>query len=400
MPIQISDIEAARARMRDKVQITPMDLSRSLSRRLGCQAYLKLENQQATGSFKIRGSLNKIMSLSKAELAKGIVAASAGNHAQGVAYAATTVGAKSRVVMPETTPLVKVMATQNYGAEVILRGTFYDEAYAHAQELEKEHGLTFIHPYNDPLIMAGQGTLGLEIFDQVNDLDSIIVPIGGGGLISGVAVALKTLHPKIKIFGAVSTTAPGVAEWFHGQELSAPSSVRTIADGISVKKPNREIFDNYISKYVDDVVAVDDEAIAGAIVFFLERAKTLVEGSAAVTLAAAEKAGWNLGAKTCLLLSGGNIDLNLVSKVIERGMSEGGRLARISVCVSDRPGTLMKLTDLIAQAGGNVLDVRHDRTRPGIRLSETIIEFLIETRSHDQVEELRNEFAQLGEVLS
>ncbi len=400
MPVSLKDIEAARARIRDKVQLTPMDRSRSISKKLGTEVFLKLENQQVTGSFKIRGSLNKMMSLSPAELSKGVVAASAGNHAQGVAYAATLLGVQSTVVMPETSPLVKVMATQGYGAKVILHGQFYDEAYAHAKTLEKENGQAFIHPYDDPMIMAGQGTLGLEILEQLSDLDSIVVSIGGGGMMSGIAVALKALKPNIKIYGAVSSAAPGMCEWFKGSQLSEPSGVRTIADGISVKIPNRSIFETYIKPNVEDIVAVDDEAIAGSIVYFLERAKTVVEGSCAVVLAAAEQAKWDLGKKTCLLLSGGNIDMNLVSKVIERGLTERGRLARIGVRVLDRPGTLMKLTDMISHSGANILDVRHDRVRPGVRLSETVIEFLVETKDPQQIEDLRCSFATMGELLS
>ena len=325
-----------------------------------------------------------------------MIASSAGNHAQGVAFAAAQVGAKAFVVMPETSPLVKVLATQSYGAEVILKGRYYDESYAHAQELAKQRGHVFVHPYEDPLIIAGQGTVGLELLEQIPDLDSVVVSIGGGGWISGVAVALKTKLPHVKVYGVVSEVAPGMMQMYKGLPVDPPSPQLTIADGISVKKPSRAMCDEYISKYVDDIVAVNDEEIAESIVFFLERAKTVVEGSGAVVLAGAEKAGWKLGKKTCLVLSGGNIDLNLVSKVIERGLIQRGRLIRLSVVVADRPGTLMKLTNAIAEKGANIIDVAHDRVRPGVKLSETAIEFLLETRSLQHAGEIKSVFAALG----
>lgn len=396
MPIELKDIHAARLRIQNQIQLTPINHSRSVSKRLGTEIYLKLENQQTTGSFKIRGSLNKILGLSPEELAKGVVCSSAGNHAQGVAYAAQSVGAKAYVVMPETSPLVKIIATQSYGAQVILQGRIYDEAYQHARELEKRHGYTFVHPYEDPMVIAGQGTLGLEILEQVPDVESIVVPIGGGGLISGVATAVKALKPQVRIYGVVSGAAPGMKQLFKGQTVEAPSFTQTIADGISVKRPSEAMYRDYISRMVEDVIDVEDEDIAESIVYFLERAKTVVEGSAAVVLAGTEKAKWKLGKKSVLLLSGGNIDLNLVSKVIERGLSQRGRLIRVSVIVPDRPGTLHRLTDAIAEKGANILDVKHDRVRQGVRLSETAIEFLLETRSSEHARELQDAFRGLG----
>jgi threonine dehydratase len=396
MPIDLGEILAARQRIQGLVQNTPVGFSRSISERLGTDVLLKLENQQTTGSFKVRGSLNKMLTLSAADLKKGLVCSSAGNHAQGVAYAAAKVGAKAFVVMPVSSPLVKVMATQGYGAEVILHGRIYDEAYQHARELEKQKGYTFVHPFEDPMIIAGQGTLGLEVMEQIPDLDSIVVPIGGGGLISGVATAIKAKNPKVKIYGVVSSIAPGMKQLFNQQPVEAASLSLTIADGISVKKPSEAMFKDYISKLVEDIVEVNDEDIAESIVFFLERAKTVVEGSGAVVLAGAEKAGWKLGKKSCLLLSGGNIDLNLVSKVIERGLIKRGRLIRLSVIVPDRPGTLHRLTDIIAEKGANVLDVKHDRVRQGVKLSETAIEFLLETRSSEHAEQLQDAFRAMG----
>jgi threonine dehydratase len=298
--------------------------------------------------------------------------------------------------MPETAPLAKILATQKYGGEVILHGRFYDEAYSRARELEKSQGYTFVHPYEDPAIIAGQGTLGMELLEQIPDLDSVVVPIGGGGLISGVATAVKAIKPGIKVYGVVSSVAPGMLQMFRGLDPDPPSPVLTIADGISVKRPSRVMYDDYISRLVDDIVDVSDEEIAEGMVYFLERAKTLVEGSGAVVLPGAEKAKWNLGQKTCLVLSGGNVDLNLVSKVIERGLSERGRLIRVSVIVPDRPGTLTRLTNAIAERGANVLDVKHDRVRQGVGLSETAIEFLLETRSHEHVQQIQEALKNLG----
>lgn len=396
MPITLDDIYEARKRIGGKIQVTPMNTSRSVSERLGTEVILKMENQQITGSFKTRGSLNKMLSLSQADLNKGLVASSAGNHAQGVAFAATSVGAKAHVVMPETSPLIKVMATQKYGAEVILHGRVYDDAYQHARELEKKHGYTFVHPYEDPKVIAGQGTLGLEVLEQAPDLESIVIPIGGGGLISGAATAIKALKPSVRVYGVVSSVSPGMLQMFRKQKVDPPSPSLTIADGISVKKPSEAMYNDYIGRLVDDIIDVADEDIAESIVYFLERAKTVVEGSGAVVLAGAEKAEWDLGKKCCLVLSGGNIDLNLVSKVIERGLSKRGRLIRISVVMPDRPGSLMKLTNAIAEKGANILDVKHDRVRGGVKLSETAIEFLLETRSREHATEIQDAFRELG----
>jgi threonine dehydratase len=337
MSIQVGEILAARQRIQNLVQYTPVNSSRSVSQRLGTDVVLKLENQQTTGSFKIRGSLNKMLNLPSEQLRRGVVCSSAGNHAQGVAYAAHKVGAKAFVVMPETSPLVKVIATQNYGAEVILHGRVYDDAYQYARELEKKNGYIFVHPYEDPLVIAGQGTLGLEILEQVPDLESIVVPIGGGGLASGVATAIKSQKPNVRVYGVVSSVSPGMKQMFNKQPVEPPSGALTIADGISVKKPSEMMYKEYISRLVEDIVDVNDEEIAESIVYFLERAKSVVEGSGAVVLAGAEKAEWDLGKKCVLLLSGGNSDLNLVSKVIERGLSKRGRLIRVSVIVPTAP---------------------------------------------------------------
>jgi threonine dehydratase len=396
MTTTYEDILAARQKIQKTIQLTPVNSSRSVSERLGTQVFLKLENQQTTGSFKIRGSLNKMLSLSSEELKKGVVASSAGNHAQALAHAASRVGARSHVVMPESAPLAKVLATRAYGAEVILKGKIFDDAYDYARELEQKNGYVFVHPYDDPMVIAGQGTLGLELLEQIPELDSIVVPIGGGGLISGIATAVKKVRPSIKVFGVVSSASPGMMQMFRKQKPEAPNSAMTIADGISVKKPSEKMYKEYISRLVDDIIDVNDEEIAESIVYFLERAKTLVEGSGAVVLAGAEKAGWDLGKKCCMVLSGGNIDLNLVTKVIEKGLTKRGRLVRMTVIVPDRPGSLNRLTSMIAEKGANVIDVEHDRVGSDVRLSETAIEFLLETRSPEHAQELRDMFLQNG----
>jgi threonine dehydratase len=396
-PISLNDIRAAHDKIRSLVMHTPMHASRSASEWLGTQTYLKFENEQTTGSFKLRGALNKILSLTEKERAGGIVASSAGNHAQGVAFAAHKVGAKAHIVMPVNSPLVKIIATQGYGAEVILHGQFYDESYAHARTLEKERGHTFVHAFEDPLIIAGQGTIGLEIAADLADVDSILIPIGGGGLISGVATAIKALRPQCKIYGVVSSQAPGMLNLYRNESVET-SPGPTIADGIAVKKPSTVMHDTYIAKLVDDIVAVSDDEIAESIVWLLERAKTVVEGSGATVLAAAaaKKGTWDLGKKTCLLLSGGNIDLNIISMVIDRGLSRHGRLARITVVVPDRPGTLLRLTNALAAEQANILDVKHDRLRNDLLVSETAIEFLVETRSRDHIKRLKLALASAG----
>lgn len=398
MKLTLDDIKKAREVIGSVVRETPMEHSPAASQLLGAQVYLKCENLQLTGSFKIRGALNKISSLSAAEKARGVIAASAGNHAQGVALSSSKLGVKSTIVMPRTSSIIKQSATRNYGADVILHGEIFDEAYQRAREIEKETGAIFIHPYEDELIMAGQGTLGLEMYEQIPDLDSVVVAIGGGGLISGVSVALKALNPKIKIYGVVAENAPGMYMLHKKKPVPAELSYISIADGIAVKKPSQVIYDTFISKYVDDIVTVSEDEIAEAVVFLLERSKLVVEGSGAVTLAAALQKKLNLGAKTALALCGGNIDLNLVGDIMDRGLSRSGRVARISVVVSDRPGTLSRLTKIIGDLGANILDVQHDRMDPSLHIRETRIDFVLETRNTDHIAEIRTAFQVAGGV--
>jgi len=389
MQVDIQAIRQAREKLKPVIRDTEIDLSLSLTQRAGCDVYLKFENQQYTGSFKLRGAYNKISSLTAEERARGVIACSAGNHAQGVALSATKAGVKSRVVMPKGAPLIKVEATRGYGAEVVLYGDIFDEALEKAREMERAEGLVFVHPYEDPLIIAGQGTLGLEILEAIPDLDSVIVPVGGGGMISGIGIAIKTLRPQCRVIGVQSAQAPGMAQLFRHETVSSPKILSTIADGIAIKRPSQLMYDKYISKYVDELVTVTDDQIAEAIVILLERAKTVTEGSGAAGVAALLHHKLNLGKKTCVILCGGNIDLNMVAKVIEKGQIQRGRLAQLSVVVDDLPGNLNKLTRLIAEQKANVLEVHHDRISQGLYLRETRIDFVLETRNQEHIDALK-----------
>lgn len=359
--------------------------------------FLKRENEQKTGSFKIRGAYNKIASLSGEEKKRGVIACSAGNHAQGVALSAHLAGVKATIVMPETAALVKVEATKDYGAQVILHGEFYDGAQDQARKMASEKGYVLIPPFEDPFIIAGQGTVGLELLEDLSDLDSVVVPIGGGGLISGIALAVKTLKPQCKVYGIQSARAPSMAEAFRAKTLGAePKVSSTIADGIAVKKPSPYMYENYISKYVDDVVTVTEDEIAEAIVLLMERAKTVVEGAGATGMAAL-LAGKLKATKKCgVVLSGGNIDMNIVEKVIERGLSRHGRLIRLSVLVDDVPGMLNKITTCLAQQKANVLEVEHDRISGGLALLETRIDLMVETNSEDHAARIKKALKDLG----
>jgi threonine dehydratase len=391
MQVKISDIQRARERLKGIIKETAIDKSFSAGKLLGAEVYLKMENEQLTGSFKIRGALSKISSLSAEERARGVVASSAGNHAQGVAYSATKMGVSSKIVMPEMAPLIKIDATRGYGAEVVLHGSIYDEAFERAKEIELQEKRIFVHPYQDEQIIAGQGTIGLELFEKLPDLDSVVVPIGGGGLISGIAIALKSLKPSLKVYGVQSTLASSMEQLFHGKiPTMGPTHRRvTIADGIAVKKASEEMYHNFLKHWVDDIVTVTDEQIAEAIFFLIERAKAVVEGSGAASLAAAMAGKIPLGKKTCFVLSGGNIDLNIIGKVIDLGLIRKGRLTEISVVVPDIPGLLSQMTDLIAKERANILQVHHDRVERDLQLREARIDFLLETTSHEHAERVR-----------
>ncbi len=396
----LKDIEKAAESIKPFIKRTEVDLSISASEITGSQIYLKFENTQKTGSFKIRGATNKILNLTSEEKKRGVVASSAGNHAQGVALAGTLNQVSSKIVMPMTAPLVKVTATRNYGAEVLLHGSIYDEAYEKAREIEKYEGRVFVHPYEDFHVIAGQGTIGLEVLKDIPDLNSIVVPIGGGGLISGIATAIKAINPNCRVIGVQAEGARSMAKSFEEKKISkSPSTVLTIADGIAIKNPSQFMLENYILKLVDEVVTVSEDEIAASIVFLMERAKTVVEGAAATALAATKKLKGHLGAKSCAVLCGGNIDLNIIAKVIERGLKKNGRLARIQVAVRDIPGMLSQLTQVIAEKRANIIDVNHDRTFDGLYLGETAIEFVLETSGWEHTQNIEKALAQHGRII-
>jgi threonine dehydratase len=387
--ITLNDILAARERIKASIYLTPCSHSEMLSRMTGQQVFLKLENLQMTGSFKERGALNKIATLTPEQEARGVVAASAGNHAQGVAHHATQRGIRSVIVMPLTTPLVKVTATRGFGAEVLLYGANYDEACVEATRICEEQGMTFIHPFDDPLVMAGQGTIGLELLEQVNNLEAVIVPIGGGGLIGGIACAIGESRPGIRIVGVQTSRLPSMAEAVRQHHPVTLDPATTIADGIAVRRAGEVTFP-LVAKYVDEIVTVDEDEIASAILTLLEREKTLAEGAGAAALAALLQQRTSLPAngRTAVLVGGGNIDVTLLSRIIERGLVQDGRLIRLRIHLLDKPGALADLTQLIAKHRANIVDTLHNRAYYGVNLGDTVIDITMETRGREQVDEL------------
>ncbi len=394
--IRMEDILQAQKNIQSVARVTPMNPA--LGSMLGKKnIYFKLENRQLTGSFKIRGALNKISHLTESEKKRGVIAASAGNHAQGVAMSARLFGVQSKIVMPHSAPLIKISSTKSYGAEVILFGHVFDESYNKALEIARDEKRVFVHPYEDRFVIAGQGTIGLEILEALANVKSIVIPIGGGGLISGIAFAVKQLNPKCKIYGVVSNQTPAMMNLKKGREKEQNVSpfVSTIADGIAVKKPSSRIFDLFIDPLVDDIVAVHDEDIAQAIVYAMEVEKVILEGSGAAGLAAVLKGYFKkLEEPTCVLLCGGNIDLNVIGNIIDTGLRQSGRLVRLSVIVNDLPGELAALTKDFAETRANVLDVIHDRVNSHISLRQTKIDFLLETMGFHHIEEIREKIRQ------
>lgn len=400
MDVKLEQISRAAETVKDLIINTPCDLSASCSKLVGAETFFKLENNQRTGSFKMRGAANKIASLSNDEKKRGVIACSAGNHAQGVALSATLTGVRSVIVMPETAPLTKVQATQNYGAEVILRGQSFDEAKEYAFQLAHERSYVFVHPYEDAHVIAGQGTVGLEIYSQIDRLDTVIAPIGGGGLISGMAVALKSLRPAIRIVGVQTEAIDTMFQLFKQNSYVMPNlTVSTIADGIAIKAPSRLMYERFISQYVDDIVTVTEGEVAEAIVFLLERAKSVAEGAGAAALASVLSGKVQLGKRNCVVVSGGNIDLNIVSQIIQRGQIQRGRLSEMSVIVPDVPGSLSQLTKILAEHKANILEVHHDRVKHGLGLKETKIDFVIETTGHDHIQRIREALSKWGAKL-
>ena len=358
--------------------------------------YLKPENLQLTGSFKIRGSYYKISQLSDAEKAKGVVACSAGNHAQGVALGATKNNIKSIICLPDCAPISKVEATRNYGAEICMVEGVYDDAYQQALRLKEEMGYTFIHPFDDEAVIAGQGTIGLELINQLKELDAVIVPVGGGGLISGVAYAIKTLNPNIKIYGVQSSGAPSMYNSLQHGRIERLNEVSTIADGISVKEPGTNTFD-ICKQYVDDIVTVTDDEVSSAILTLIEQHKLIAEGAGAVSVAAAMFNKVPIKGKNVIcLVSGGNIDVNILDRVIKRGLLTSGRSCMLTVELIDKPGQLLNISRIIAEKGGNVIGVHHERANATMAVNGCFLRINMETRNFEQIEEIKKALLDAG----
>ena len=361
-----------------------------------CDLYLKTENLQVTGSFKVRGAYYKISQLTEEEKARGVIACSAGNHAQGVALAAARNGIKAKICIPDNAPISKVEATKSYGAEVVLVKGTYDDAYEKALELVEETGATFIHPFDDEMVIAGQGSIGLEILDQLPDVEAVIVPVGGGGLISGVGFALKTLNPDIKVYGVQATGAPSMARALKDGKIETLDTVKTIADGIAVKTPGENTFE-CCSKYVDDIVTVSDDEISTAILELIEQQKLIAEGAGAVSVAAAIFNKLPIeGKKVVALVSGGNIDVTILSRVINRGLQKAGRLAELVIELVDKPGQLLDVSKIIADLGGNVVSLEHNRGDEKLDINACVLRISMETRDQQHLDTIKNALLDAG----
>ena len=394
--VSLNSIREARANIAGSIYLSPCSHSATVSEMSGQTVYLKLENRQRTGAFKERGALNKLLALSPAERERGVIAASAGNHAQGVAFHAQRNHIAAKIVMPAMTPLVKVNATKGYGAEVVLHGDGYDEAYDEARRLAERDGLIFVHPFDDPAVIAGQGTIALEVLEQVPDLEAIVVPIGGGGLISGIACAIKETKSDVRVIGVQAARMPSMlAAVREGRVVTIPVNP-TIADGIAVRRAGERTLE-MVKKYVDEVVAVEEEEIASGILTLLEREKTLAEGAGAAAVAALLHHKTSLkNQKTVALVCGGNIDVTLLSRIIERGLVKDGRIVRLQIHLSDRPGSLHQLTRLIAAHHANIVELKFDRAYYGVSLGDTLIDISLETRGRDQIERILKALAEAG----
>ena len=386
--VTLASVQRARERINGFIVNSPCRHSVELSQMAGEEIFLKLDNVQRTGAFKERGALNKILTLSDDEKRRGVVAASAGNHAQAVAYHACARGIRAQIVMPLMTPLVKVAATKGFGADVVLHGANYDEAYSYALESCATQGMTFLHPFDDPEVINGQGSIGLELLEQVPDLEAVVVPIGGGGLISGVACAIKETNPKIRVVGVQTERLPSMLRATEaGHPVTIPASA-TVADGIAVRRAG-DLTLPLVQRYVDEIVTVDEEEIANAILVLLEKEKTLAEGAGAVAMAALLQRKTSLrGKKTAALVCGGNIDVSLLAKIIERGLAKDGRRLRLRIHLTDRPGALHQLTKIIADLRANIVETQYDRTYYGVNLGDTAIDLSMETRGQEHIQQI------------
>jgi threonine dehydratase len=395
--LSFEDVLAAQDRVSQTARHTPLDYSHTFSAMTGADVHLKLELFQRTGSFKIRGATNRIATLSPAERENGVVTASAGNHAQGVALAATRIGVDSKIVMPEHAPVSKVKATRSYGGEVVLAGRDYDAAAERAHEIEREEGRTYIHAFDDEQVMAGQGTIGLEIYDDLPEIETVVVPIGGGGLISGVATALKGKREDIRVVGVQAEGASSVAESLRKGRRVERNAVETIADGIATRTVGEKTFE-IIQDRVDEVVTVTDPEIAVALTTLLERSKTLAEGAGAVALAAVleETFDYDDGETVVPALCGGNIDLNMLTNVVMRGLVETGRYLKLRTVLKDRPGALEELVEIISAQRANIYAIEHDRTSRDVAMNDAEVELDLETRGPEHVETLLSALREHG----
>jgi len=394
--IKYSDIVAAQRTLSGITKNTTLLTSKSFSQMAECNMYMKLENLQTTGSFKVRGAFNKIANLDKNAIKRSVVAASAGNHAQGVAYSSTKLGIKSTIFMPSFTPPLKVIATRSYGANVILSGESFDDAFEASQIYCKENNATYIHPFNDPFVIAGQGTIGIEIFNQLPDVDIIVVPIGGGGLISGIALAIKEINPKIKIIGVEADGAASMWASRNANKLVQLPHVNTIADGIAVKRPGDLTF-NLVQKYVDDLVTVTDNEIAHTAYLLLQRAKILAEPSGVASVAAVlfKKANF-IGKNVVPIISGGNINMNLLQQIVEKGMMEEKLRASIQVITPDQSGELRKLTSLFEKLKVNIQNIEHERSIHSVPIGHVLITLTVNLQDQSQLNQIINELKLLG----
>ena len=386
MSVTLGMILEARERLKGVAQRTGMVQFKALSDE-SSQVYLKTEDLQNTGSFKVRGAYIKIASLSEEERACGVIASSAGNHAQGVALAAKAFGVPATIVMPAGAPLSKVKATRELGANVVLHGTVYDDAYAEACRLQKETGATFIHPFDDPMVIAGQGTIGLEIMDDLPDVNTIVVPIGGGGLASGVAAAVKMLHPHVRVIGVQAAGAAGMKASLDAGHIVELPSAKTIADGIAVKRPGENTFE-LCRQYLDQVVTVDDDEIAQAILFLMERGKMVAEGAGAAPVAAILNRKFDVTGKVAAVISGGNIDVTMLSRIIEKGLLRAGRVSKLRIILQDRPGQLEQVSRIIGGNGANVMAIHHDRTDVDLDIRDAILEITMETQDREHAQRI------------
>ena len=394
--VSLQEIQLAMSRIRESIYLSPCAKSEYFSQHTGNSLYLKLDNLQRTGSFKERGALNKLLTLTPEERSRGVIAASAGNHAQGVAYHAGKHGIRAQICMPLTTPLIKASATKSYGAEVILHGANYDEACEEAVRRSQQYGMTFIHPFDDEVVIAGQGTMGLEILQQVPDIEAVVAPIGGGGLIAGVACAVKETNPRVRVIGVQPARLPSMKVAIAEGHPVTLSPAATVADGIAVRRAGEKTLP-LVQKYVDDIVTVDEEEIANAILLLLEREKTLAEGAGAAAIAAVINRKTSLsGNKVVVLVCGGNIDVTLLSRIMERGLVKDGRLVRLRVHLPDYPGALHRLTGILAQHRANIVETSYDRAYYGVNLGDTAIDITMETRGPDHIAEILSALSASG----